>query len=418
MRNVYVVSVVAKLIFIILAFINSVLINRYLGPTLRGEYAYIINIVNIFALILNLSIAQALPYFKKKYGDMVIKEFLNIIYLQLFFYATVFFIISIIISNTILTYVLLISLISQFFMQINFLSIISDINKRNKINVVSSCIQTLFLLLIYFFSSDPKLYLIIIVYSSYMIINVILMILLNGLLPTKKFKVNLGLFKKIIKYSFFPMITSLLITFNYNVDIVLLKFFTSYTEIGIYSLGVSLAGMLWVIPDAFKDVLFNKTAKNDSIRDIIFSIKINVYICIIVIIGFLIFGNVFIEILYGHEYTDAYTVTYILFIGTIPMIFFKMINTLYVAIGKQKYSFYILLSSVVLNVVLNIILIPEYSIMGAAFASVFSYLLCGMLLLFSFSKMYKININEFFFINKNDYMKISKIIKTKFKKYK
>lgn len=31
-----------------------------------------------------------------------------------------------------------------------------------------------------------------------------------------------------------------------------------FGDIGIYSLAVNLGGQLWLIPDAFKDVLFNK----------------------------------------------------------------------------------------------------------------------------------------------------------------
>ena len=69
--------------------------------------------------------------------------------------------------------------------------------------------------------------------------------------------------REVLKFSFFPMLTSLLTILNYNMDVIILNFFVENREIGLYSLAVTFASMLWIIPDAFKDVLFNKTAQND-----------------------------------------------------------------------------------------------------------------------------------------------------------
>ena len=43
LSNNYFVSLVSKIITTLIAVLNSIMINRYLGPTLKGEYTVIIN---------------------------------------------------------------------------------------------------------------------------------------------------------------------------------------------------------------------------------------------------------------------------------------------------------------------------------------------------------------------------------------
>lgn len=102
------------------------------------------------------------------------------------------------------------------------------------------------------------------------------------------------------------MLLLLMTTLNYNIDIIILKYYSSYSAVGIYSVGVTLATMIWIIPDAFKEVLFSKTSKDDSIKEIIVSIKLNLYICSIIIVSFLFLGKIFIYIAYGQEYVNRF----------------------------------------------------------------------------------------------------------------
>ena len=209
---------------------------------------------------------------------------------------------------------------------------------------------------------------------------------------------------------FISMITLLLTTLNYNIDIIILRNLSSSSSLGLYSIGISLANMLWVIPDAFKDVLMNKTSKEDSIGDIIFSLKSNILISLIITLGFILLGKLFITIVYGPEFLDSYITTIILFFGSISMIFHKIISPLLYSKGYQKKLCIIFLSAVFLNIVMNYILIPKFDIIGAAVASVFSYLLAGISILLIFSKMYKLKIKEIIFINRKELLKIKKMI--------
>ncbi|WP_242870922.1 oligosaccharide flippase family protein [Acidaminobacter hydrogenoformans] len=386
---------------VLFSFVGSILINRFLGPSLKGEYSYLMNYVSIFSLVMTLSITKALPYFMKKYGDRILKQFINFIYLQVAFYLLISLLVFFVFGNKTLLLIFVFSSFSQFYQQISFIAMLQNINLKNLLSLVDLSIYTITLFLVFFLSDNNKLDIMYSLYAFKLVLSVAMYIIAFKIYPNSA-GVDLTKFKEIFIFSIFPTISSLLITFNYKIDVIILKSFEDFTQIGLYSLGVTIAGMLWVIPDAFKDVLFNKTAKNDALNHITFSIKFNVFFSFIIILGFTVFGKTFISTVYGADFEGATLVTMLLLIGNISMIFFKMINTLYIARGMQKKAMFILAISVFSNIVLNYILIPLHGINGAAFASVLSYSLCGLIFLYTFMSSYNLKVKDVFLFNKNE----------------
>ena len=171
--------------------------------------------------------------------------------------------------------------------------------------------------------------------------------------------------------------------------------------------------MLWLIPDAFKDVLVNKTSRSDPVKEIILVTKYSFYFSIILIIGFAILGEKFIVVMYGKEFVNSYFCTIILFIGCLSMIIYKLIHPIYIAKGKQIVVVIILCISVITNIIANILLIPKYNIYGAAWSSVLSYSLCSIIFLIIFCKDYNVNCSEFFIIRGEEIKKVMKDVRTK-----
>lgn len=407
MKNQYFISVIAKIVIIGSSFLSSVILARYLGPVLKGEYAYILNYVTIFSLILNLGFGQSYTYFKRKYGYEAKQHFVNLYYLQFGVYILITITSIFFIKSNTLIIILVLSIITQFSSQFDFMAMVINVNKKNIISTIYNLIYLIVLLFIFKYTSK-NLVIVLIALALKLLLTTLNLIVYNGLKPKRNY-LNKKLIIEILQFSFFPMITSLLITFNYNLDIIILERYMKFSDIGIYSIAVALAGMLWILPDAFKDVLFSRTAEKDSIREITFSIKFNLYFCVLIIVGFAIFGNSFIKLFYGNDYVKAYIVSLILFLGAIPMIFFKLINTLYIAKGRQKFAFYILLVSVITNLLLNMFLIPIIGLVGAAIASVITYSICGTIFLISFMKEYGVKFYDIIFINEDEKNKVKKL---------
>ena len=132
----------------------------------------------------------------------------------------------------------------------------------------------------------------------------------------------------------------------------------------------------------------------------------------IAIIGivFAICGKFFLRIFFGMEYVDSYEISTILLIGVFCMSFYKIIGQLLISDGKSKHYFLILLFGAIINVIINIVLIPNYNILGAAFASVFSYAIIGLIFLIYYIKKYNTKLSELLFVKNSDLNKVRNLI--------
>lgn len=211
-------------------------------------------------------------------------------------------------------------------------------------------------------------------------------------------KADLRFAAKIVPFGFVSMITTLMLTLNYRVDTLMMGYMYHIpdTEIGFYSLGVSLSEYGWLIPDAFREVLFSRTAKDDAIEEVTMSMKVNFYLTLLMILGILVLGRPVIRILAGAEYLPAYPVTVMLIAGIIPMSYFKIIGTLLLAQGKKGVYLGMLSASVTVNILCNTITIPLWGKMGAAVASVVSYAVAGFVFLGYYLKTYQIPLSAVF----------------------
>ncbi len=407
--NKYIFSFMTKVIHIFFGIFNTVFINRYLGPALKGEYAYLLNIVNLLVLVLNLGIYQAYPFFKRKNIEEAKQKFINISMFQFCVYIVLAVILSLVMKSGNSIIILTLVPVMVLSRQLNFIVLIENINLRNFIAICNEVFYTSVLLIIFFFAPKNYMYIISLLYAKDII--TILTILFSFKSRVSFKYLDFSLLRDTVKFGLYPMLTMLLITMNYQVDVLILKWFVSFEQIGYYTVGVGLADKTWLIPDAFKEVLLGKTARKDSIEEILLSIKISLYVCLASLVFITVMGREIIVLLYGNEYVEAYRVTVTIFAGIIPMLFFKLINTLFLAKGKQKFSFNVLLIAVVTNVIANFILIPYMGITGAALASVLSYSICGFVFLYIFVKENSIKVSSVFLIRKSEISLIGNLVK-------
>ena len=229
------------------------------------------------------------------------------------------------------------------------------------------------------------------------VITVVMALLRMKRMPNPM-KADLRFAAKIVPFGFISMVTTLMLTLNYRVDTLMMGYLYHIpdTEIGFYSLGVSLSEYGWLIPDAFREVLFSRTAKDDAIEEVTMSMKVNFYLTLLMILGILLLGRPVIRILAGAEYLPAYPVTVMLIAGIIPMSYFKIIGTLLLAQGKKGVYLGMLSASVLVNILCNMLTIPLWGKMGAAVASVVSYAVAGLVFLGYYLRTYSIPLSAVF----------------------
>lgn len=384
-------TVTYKLICVVIGFLNSILINRCLGVALRGEYTTITNWASLLQLFLNLGIGTAYPAFKRKNpenGKIVFSTIalcMTSIYLLL---AAILFPFV----DTSVKYIIAIAFITAVENLLIFIAVVEDVSLRNAINIVTSCIHTCALAIIYF--SVPKN--ITAVLFAVIFDHVVLCCSFVFLYRIKELNFHLvdkNIIREILVVAIPAMLMNMLMYLNYHADVLFLSEITkNNVEVGLYGTAVTLGNMLWIVPDAFKDILYNRAAKKDNPDEVIVAIICNFIICIIILIGFTFLGKWFLSLMYGKEYVAAYPLVLMLFVGTLPMVLYKLIHPIYIANGKTNVVVILLAIAVASNFAGNLVLIPRWGGMGAAIASVISYSICGIAFYRKFTKDYSVNV--------------------------
>lgn len=409
-NNEYVFSIITKVLVIISGFIYSVIFNRYLGAELKGEIAYILNFISVLVCILGVGVHQAYPFYKKEYGE---KHAIKVINSSIFlFIAYILFAIIAICIYRDNFYVITIALLFPFnliSMHLAYYTMVYRPLKANRINIILSISNIIIIAVLSIFTHSTQAIVVL-----FLIIQTLFSIIFNGFvlkIHIKNIKFNIKETIKVIKFGIIPMLAVLMMTLNYKVDIFMLNGSVDFAQIGIYSLAVSLAEKIWVIPDALRDILMSKLTNKKGAEEVAKVIRLTLIPCIILVGVIAIVGEPLIDILYGTDFNGAYSVTVIIMIGMIPMIFYKMIATYNIVNRLQKNNLLFLGISTIVNIVLNYKIIPIMGINGAALSSVVSYTICGGMFLLSFIWKTKIRFNNVLIIQKEDITLLKAFIK-------
>ncbi len=328
------------------------------GQELKGQYAYLINIVNIAVIVAGLGFYQSYPNQHRNKMEDQLHKYMNVFFAQFLIYLVIAVVLAFLYKQSAITCALMLVPVQVLMNQLIMVALVEFIKFKQKVQIVMLFVNFgVNLLLLLFFTSNVALALIALIIKDG---GFVIAFLWKIKYIPNPFDISKDFMVMLVKFGLSAMISTLLLQLNYRVDILFLGNMATDYEVGLYSVGVTLAEYVWLIPDAFKEVLFARTAKSDSINEIVTCIKINSAITVCLILGMLIFGKLGIRILYGRDFVPAFGVTCILFLGIPAMVLFKITNPLYWANGKQTFFCMTLLASVIANVVLNILLIPTF----------------------------------------------------------
>ncbi|WP_295114696.1 oligosaccharide flippase family protein [uncultured Methanobrevibacter sp.] len=187
--------------------------------------------------------------------------------------------------------------------------------------------------------------------------------------------------KKITMYSIPFAITGVLYSIYYSVDIIMLTNIIGNTATGIYNASYKLINVITLLYTAYTAVIFpvmSKFFKNDEkLLEISYekSIKYLMLIMIPLAMSTMIYSTDLILLIYGPEYIDSAPTLSIL-IWTVCLLFVASPgNILLQASHKEVTVTKIYAIAAVFNIILNFILIPKFSFIGAAITTVVSDIL-------------------------------------------
>ena len=408
------------LLQVILGIGVSILVARALGPEGMGIVTFTLMVISLIATYGNFGILNAHTYFfvkKKEYKKEsvfqnnitvgIIISFLWILIISIlmvsgYLYGN-FDVIST--NNFVIFFIILaIPVIMISTTLSNTLFVLEKIILQNKIILTTRIIYVIILtLLVYLKQLTISIYLISYVLFEF---SVLILYFLSIKIPFK-FYLNKLLIRQEFKFGVQIFLAALFIYLTYRVDIFLIAYFTNFTEVGIYSIGVVIAEQIIIIPTSIAIVLYSRIlnmSEGPENKHLTFiTTKFSFFICFLLMLPLFIFAPLAVNILYGLPYVRSVLIIQLLLPGVLFAVIGKIIANYYIAQGKPIIHTSITFFSFLLNIILNFILIPKYGIIGAAIASTITYIIYGVFYLILITRREKKNnFLSFFYLNMED----------------
>jgi len=216
---------------------------------------------------------------------------------------------------------------------------------------------------------------------AYLIANVVslvvILILFHYFFHPLKLEFKKDIWKKFLKISW-PLSLGFVTGWLYiDIDSIMMGLFGQITEIGWYNAAskISLAIIISVslISRSFYPVLskFFKESKENLQKAWDYQMKLMIILSIPIMVGGFVLAPKIIHLFYGLENYSFSVLAFriLIFITGISFFYYPYCMILIVS-NQQKRSFYLILIGAIINIILNLILIPEYSLYGAAMATV------------------------------------------------
>ena len=197
-----------------------------------------------------------------------------------------------------------------------------------------------------------------------------------------KVEIDLNLWKFLIIEAIPLTISSVFLLIAFRVDTILLQIINGNVAVGLYNAAYSLMTALMFVPLVYVSAIFPMLSRlNVSSKELLKisyerSVKYLVILGLPIAVGTTLLANPIILIIYKSGFSQSIVALQIL-IWSIPIIFVNYIlGTDINSINKQRDIVKTAFVAMLLNIVLNLLLLPKYGLIAACFITVLTELTC------------------------------------------
>lgn len=401
LKRQFVVAVLKKGNVVFFGLVSTVLVARTLGVEQRGEYGVAITAVTVVVMVLNLGISSVFANFYRGDAAGALTTFVTFITMQFGVYflgAIVLSLSPLRLETKMLGWAVVVSVFS---LQLNNISLVQSFNWNAVANVIATFFNAGAWIALYVFGESS----LVVAYAVWIAKEAIIIVFF--LCAYRRFLLSgLGtwrLWPRLLAAGIYPMFTTLLVVANYRLDTLILPILgVDYRAIGFYVVGLTVAEYAWVLPDALKDVLVHRTARDDAIEAVKYVLRLSSSFLGVGYFAVAVFGQLAITALFGAEYQEAAPVLQLVYAATYLMVFCKLLNPLYLAQGRSLTFLIVMLVSVGINVCSNVALVPFFGIFGACMATIASNGFAGLFFLFDFKRAHDIRMRDLIVVSRQD----------------
>lgn len=207
--------------------------------------------------------------------------------------------------------------------------------------------------------------------------------------------------RMILSTSIWFGLSALAMRIIYQVDIMLLSlpvFDVTRAQLGNYTVAASIAAMMWQFPQAIGVLLLSKGAWADDeqayARTCAAAARVAILLALVPAALLFAFAPALTALIYGEAFQDAGHVLRILMPGVLMFFGSRILESAMNARGYSRLVLSVMGSAAVLNIALNLALIPAYGFRGAAWASTICYIVGTLVMAIVFAVRMRIGLRD------------------------
>ncbi len=302
--------------------------------------------------------------------------------------------------STYFGYVLTISIVSSLFVNnTSFLQAQHKIKWVNSLQILQIAFTAIGILItiIFFnhFTIDGYLLCICISYFSTYIIS---LGLLYNTTTNNHTDSAISIYKKLLYHGSLVFTANLAQLLNYRFSFYLIENYWGLSQLGIYSVAITIAESIWMISKSISTYQYPKIAHSTNEQanismTITYSVISFWITLLVVVIGLLLPKSIY-TVVFGAEFSPIKPVISLLAFGICALAVSNIIVHYFSAKGKHNISAFSSLIGLCVTIPLGFYLIPKYGIMGAGITASIAYTCSASYLIYEFGKIQRLKISD------------------------
>ncbi len=373
-----------KVVNLSIAFVIGILVARYLGPTNFGIYSFSKSIATVFVVLCGVGFERFVvkDFINKAHQEETIFGTTLVLQLAAALLSVVIFIAisPLIVDEELTFYLALIFILVSLFDAFSVIRYYFQSQVQARFTAKVAMFKIIFssllkVLLIYY--KLPLIYFgyVALVESIIGSIGLILVLNARSRFRISGWKVNLKYGQRLFLNSW-PMLVSGFLTFIYmETDQILIKYMLGNKEVGLFAISVKLSNIWFFIGSVLCSSLFPAILNAKKSNEKVYQARLNKLFKFLVAMGLVISLTVFllsgfiIQVLFGPEFRPAQASLQI-HIWSVIFVFIGIAGTQwFITENLQKLLLQRTITGAVVNVILNLLLIPRFGINGAAIST-------------------------------------------------
>lgn len=416
----------------IISFLTTILISRVLGVELRGEFTFLTTLPSIIVTLGRFGFAHSIVYninvsdkYKVIYTSFVISIIAGFLLMLLTLAGVKLFSFQTLESIKFEYLIISSALIPLFFISDVLYGSLQGLKKfhfRNSIYLLQA-VSTLILSLgvVFFWGNSGLPYFLIAIALSYVLVIFLSInsIGVNYFLSHRFFCIKT--LKNLFNYGIKSHFGNIFKQLTYRIDVMIIAVFLPTKELGLYAVAVTFSELVWKIPDAIGYVLLPTISAKNTEKSYDITAKVSrvillpmLFVCMFVFA----FNEVLLGLLFGDEFIDANSCIMLLLPGTFCFSLWKIFANDLIARGKAVIYSYSAVISAILIVGLDLVLVPEYGIIGASIASSVGYIIATIYVVYKFIMYSDLPVSQLFVIRKTELLLILTSVKSSLHKFR